>query len=145
MHQGLLRPEYKEGLQQDYGSYRTTYPSVGLGLQMGPVGIGIGLYAFAPPSVDLVAGMEASVHLYPLRLLAKRSVQPFAVLSLGSAGGEDIEGGGLLGYGAGMEWRLGSRLAAQALVRRLRFSYYEDVALKSTLTHIGIGLKLRLL
>ena len=141
---GWVRAGFKEEQQQDYGSLRETYPSVSVGLRRSLAGFGIGLYAFAPPSVDLVAGLEASVYLYPLHPLARTRAEPFVVLSLGSSGGEDIESDGMTGYGGGIEWRLGGKVATRVQIRRLRFSYYENVALRPTLTQIGVGLRMRL-
>jgi hypothetical protein len=99
------------------------------------VALGVAAEAYSPPTVDLIVGGRLSLSVYPLTL---GPLELLATANVGIVSGEDIGGGLTAGYGGGIT--LGFRtVRLVALVRRVHFSFYDDVALRGGMFEITAG------
>jgi len=94
--------------------------------------------AFSLPTIDLILGVRASLVIYPFKV---GPVEPFVTANTGSASGEDVNGSETSGFGAGVACRLSKKVHLVFQVRRLRFSFHEDIQLKNDVTEIAFGPK----
>lgn len=146
-HSNLVFVAYKDF---NAGNFKRYSPAPG-STRINPIPVSIGLEArrkifalnlsagaFSLPTIDLILGVRASFIIYPFKV---GPVEPFVTANTGSANGEDVGGSETSGFGAGVGCRVSKKMHFFAQVRRLHFSFSNDIQLKDNVTEIAFGPK----
>ena len=139
-HSNLIFVDYKEGYANDSETTKLNLLPVAIGVEarVKTFAFGVSGEAFSLPNVDLILGIRVSLTIYPFKA---GPIEPFVTANIGLATGEDISYDETNGYGGGLACQVSRKVQLFAQVRRLHFSFYEDIQLKNDVTEIAVGPK----